>query len=86
MVVSDNSPDNCKSLRIITGAIIKNLEILRFVPDHLKTIKMRKEIAIRNKLKVLSDCCKNKKTCNKAVDNYAHALKFVPDCHKTKKI
>ena len=24
--------------------------------------------------------------CNKAVDNYPHALAFVPKCHKTQKI
>ena len=23
--------------------------------------------------------------CNKGVDNYSHALRFVPDCHKFKK-
>ena len=24
--------------------------------------------------------------CNEAVDNYAHALEFVPDCYKTQKM
>ena len=24
--------------------------------------------------------------CNKAVDNYAHALEFVPDCYETQKM
>ena len=24
--------------------------------------------------------------CNKAVDNYAHALKFVPDCYMTQEM
>ena len=28
---------------------------------------------------------KTKEMCDKAVDNYAHALKFVPDPDKTKK-
>ena len=27
-----------------------------------------------------------KKICNKTIDNYTHALKFVPDCFKTEKI
>ena len=37
MVDSEYSSDNYKSLRISTGAITKNLEMLRFVPDYLKT-------------------------------------------------
>ena len=24
--------------------------------------------------------------CNKAVDNYSHALEFVPECYKTQKM
>ena len=24
--------------------------------------------------------------CNKAVDNYPHALEFVPECYKTQKV
>ena len=26
------------------------------------------------------------KMCNKAVDNYAHALEFLPDCYNTQKM
>ena len=26
------------------------------------------------------------KMCNQTVDNYAHALEFVPDCYKTQKL
>ena len=40
MIDSEYSPDNCKSLKLSIGAIIKNLEMLKFVPDHLKTKKM----------------------------------------------
>ena len=32
----------CKSLNINIGTVIKNLGILKFVTDHLKTEKMRK--------------------------------------------
>ena len=42
MVVSENSNDNCKTLKISIGTIIKNPEMLTFVPDHLKTKKMCK--------------------------------------------
>ena len=42
MVDSEYSTNNYKSLKIITGAITKNPEMLRFIPDHLKTKKMCK--------------------------------------------
>ena len=34
-------------------------------------------------LMFVSDCYKNQKLCNKAVETYRHALEFVPDCYKT---
>ena len=34
--------DTCKSLNINTGAAMKILEMLKFIPDHLKTKKMCK--------------------------------------------
>ena len=37
-------------------------------------------------LKSVSDCYKNKKMCNKAVDNYPHTLEFVPECCKTEEM
>ena len=40
MVDSEYSPGNCKSLKISLGAIIKNLQMLSSVPDHLKTKRM----------------------------------------------
>ena len=36
-------------------------------------------------LKSVSECYKNQEMCNKTVDNYAHALEFVPECYKTQK-
>ena len=29
-------------------------------------------------LKSVPDCCKNQEMCSKSVDNYPHALEFVP--------
>ena len=37
-------------------------------------------------LKSVLDCYKNHNMCNKAVDNYPHALEFVPECYKTQKV
>ena len=42
MVDSEYSSENNIPLKISIGAIIKNLETLRFVPDHVKTKKMCK--------------------------------------------
>ena len=35
----NNSTDYYKSSKISIAAVIKNLEMLKFVPDHLKSIK-----------------------------------------------
>ena len=34
-------------------------------------------------LKSVLDCYKNLGMCNKATDNYPHALEFVSECYKT---
>ena len=36
-------------------------------------------------LKSVPDCYKNQEMSNKAVDNYPHALEFVPECLRLKK-
>ena len=36
-------------------------------------------------LKSVLDCYKNHEVCNKAVDNYPHALEFITECYKTQK-
>ena len=54
MVESKNSPDNYETLKITIETIMKNPEILKFVPDHLNTKKVSKnrikKIVIRNNL------------------------------------
>ena len=42
MVDSEYTTDNYKSSKISTGTVIHNLEMLKFVPDHLKTKEMCK--------------------------------------------
>ena len=32
------------------------------------------------------ECYKNQEICNKAGDNYPHALEFVPECYNTQKM
>ena len=40
MVDSEYTTDDYNSPKISTGAIMKNREMLKFAPDHLKTKKM----------------------------------------------
>ena len=42
MVDNYNNPDNYKTLKISIGGIIKKPEMLKFLPDHLKTEKLCK--------------------------------------------
>ena len=35
------------------------------------------------RLEFVPDYYINQEMCNKPVDNYAHALEFAPNCHKT---
>ena len=36
-------------------------------------------------LEPVPGCYKNQKTCNQAVNNYAHVLEFIPECYKSHK-
>ena len=38
MVHNEYNMDICKSVKTSTGTVMKNPEMLKFVPDHLKTI------------------------------------------------
>ena len=49
MVDSDYSTNICKSVNISIGTVMRNPEMLKAVPDHLKTKKMCKH-AVKNYL------------------------------------
>ena len=57
--------------------------VIRKVPDRYKT-----QATIENDktLQFVRDQYKTQKMCDKAVDNYAHALEFAPDYYKTQKM
>ena len=48
-----DSMDICKSLNISIGIVMKNPEMLKFVPDHLKTKKMCKDAVKKISLSVI---------------------------------
>ena len=87
MVDSDNNFKNYKTLEIIIGTIIKNPEILKFVPNYLKAKKMCKN-AVKKLLFVLMcflDPFKTQEMCDKVILENGGMLRFVPDCYKNKK-
>ena len=74
---------------------MKNPEILKLVPDHLKTKKMSKHAVKKlpylwrydpDQSKSVPYCYKNHEMSNKAVENCPHALEFVLECYMTQKI
>ena len=95
-----------KILKINIGTIIKNPEKLRFISDHFKTKKLRKNAVKKLPfvIKYVPDQYKTKKlfnkviikifgtlglvpdSCDKAVDNYSHALGFIPNCYRPKNV
>ena len=44
MIESENSPDKYKTWKISIRQIIKNPEMVKFVPDHFKTKKVCKNV------------------------------------------
>ena len=47
MYDSEDSIDKYKTLKISIGGMIKNADMLQFVPNHLNTIKMCKQAVKR---------------------------------------
>ena len=43
------------------------------------------KVILENGGTLKSDCYKNQEMCNKAINDYSHALEFVPECYKTQK-
>ena len=69
MVYSENSPGNYKTLKISIGAIIKNPKMLRFIPDHLKTKKVRNNSVKRLSFVIMHvpDQYKTQQMCDKVI-------------------
>ena len=91
MVDSEHSMIIYKSVKNSIGTVMKNPEMLKFVPNQLKTKKMcnlcdKATLENGGTLKPVSDCYKNQQMCGEAVDNYSHVLEFVPECYKTQKM
>ena len=68
MVYSKYSKDIYKSVKLITGTVMRNPEMLKFVPDHPKTKKQRKHA-----VKLLPD--KTQQMWDKAISENGGTLK-----------
>ena len=61
---------------------LKNYLIYQDMFLQYKTQHWRHKVILENvgKLKFVLYCYKNQGMCNKSVENYPHALEFVPEC------
>ena len=80
-----DSMDMYKSLKVSIVTVMRNPEMLKFVPDHLKTKRMCKNEVkkLLNLLRYVPDQYKTQKMCDKAIDTRPTAIKYVPECYKT---
>ena len=78
------SIDIYKSLNIDTRTVMKNLEIIKFIHDHLKTKKMRKHAVkkLYYLLRYVSNRYMIQQMYNEAVLENAWMLEYVLDCEK----
>ena len=85
MIVSENSSDSYRAaIKISIGVIIKNLAIVRFVPDRLKIKNMCKNAVkkLRFIIKYVPDWYKIKEMCDEVILENSEMLGFIPDCYK----
>ena len=63
------------------NAVKKWSFVISYVPDQYEIHEMCDNVILENGGMVITvpNCYKNKKMCNKAFDNYARALEFVPN-------
>ena len=84
MVDSEHSTNICNSIIINIGAVMRNPEMLKSVPDRLKTKKMRKHAVkkLPYLIRYIPDQYKTQEMCNKVILEYGRTLKSVPDRYK----
>ena len=80
--------DIYKSLSINIGTVMKNPEMLTFVPDHPNTEKMCKNVVkkLPYLLRYVPGQYKSLKMCDKAILENDGTLKSIPDCSKNQEM
>ena len=69
-------PDHLKTKKTFKKAVKKLPIVIMYIPDRNKTQEMFDKVILENG-KIIPDCYKNQKMCNKAVDTYLYARLFV---------
>ena len=80
-------PDHLCTKKMHKNAIKQLSFVIRYVADIHKTQEMCNIVLLKNggTLMLAPNCYNNQKICNKAIDNYAHLLEFVPIARRPKK-
>ena len=78
-------PDHLTTKKMCKHAVKKIRFLLTYASDQYKTQQMFDKVILENGGTVRF-CCRNQEMGNKAVDNYPHALKSVPNCYITQKM
>ena len=88
MVDSEYTTDNYKSSKISTGTVIQNLEMLKFVPDHLKTKEMCKHAVEKLPfvIRYVPDQYKTQQMYDKAILENSGTLESVCDYQKNQQM
>ena len=71
-----DSMETYKSLNINIGTVMKNPEMIKFVPDHLKTKKISKHAVkeLPDLIRCVSDQCKTQQMRDKAILEHGGTL------------
>ena len=84
IVHSECSTDIYKSVKISIETVMRNSEMLKFVPYHLKSKKMRKNAVkkLPSVTRYVSDWYMTQQMCDKGILENSGTLESVPDCCK----
>ena len=84
MVCSEYSTDDYNFLTISIGAIMKNPEMPRLVPDYLKTKAIHKHVVqkLSFELRYVPDQYKTQKMCDKAILENVEILQSCPEQYR----
>ena len=88
MVDSEHNIGIYKSVKISIGTVMESPEMLKFVPDHLRTKKMCKHAVKKLPflIRYVPDQYKTQHICVKTILENGRTLNVVPDCYKNQQL
>ena len=81
-----DSMDIYTSLNINIGTVMRNPELLKFVPDHVKIRKCVRMQKLLYLLRYVPYQYKTQQMCDKAIIENGGTLKSVPDCYENQEM